>query len=140
MRSASVLFVLLAADIALFNVFTWLSGTPTRITGRMVAVVTLYGVLSALLWRRKPGAAVLGFIVAMAGALNLVGSTHFMWPMMSVVLTTLSRAAVEIALTIVAPLLVNLAILGVLIKVLHSNNRLERTRVGAPSVSQGGDR
>jgi hypothetical protein len=128
MRVASLLFVLLVALIALFNGFRWLSGAHLQITGLMTASIAVYGVLSVSLWRNNRVAAVIGIIVAGAGALLLAGAIYFMWPIVSAELA-MSSGIVEVALTMVGPLLLNVGIVGVLIKVLRSNNRFERSRV-----------
>jgi hypothetical protein len=136
MRTASLLFALLVAVIVLFNLSRWLSGAHPQITGFMAASVAAYCLLSISLWRNNRAAAVIGVIVAGAGALLFAGAIYFMWPIISTELVSLN-AIVEFAITMVGPVLLNVAIVGVLIAALRSNNRFERSR-GASSMGQGG--
>jgi hypothetical protein len=121
-RTASILFVLLAALVVLVNAVAWINGAPLRINALQVGVVATHIALAVLLWRQVRPAAFIGVVIALAGLLLLTGAIYSMWPLIVGELAT-SRGAVEFVGTLITPTALNLAIVVVLVRALLSNNR-----------------
>jgi hypothetical protein len=122
MRSASILFALLAASAVLGNVVPWALGVPLRITAAFICAVALFVVLAVFLWRLQRWAAVVGLMVALAELLLIGGAAYFLWPSVRASFDE-PRVAINTSLTMLLPLVVNACIAVVLGRVLLSNNR-----------------
>ena len=122
MRPASVLFALLAALVIPFDVLAWVYGAPFHPNGVQFVALATYCTLSLLLWNHIRTAVLIGVIVSLAGLLLFCGATYFMWAYLSAELSTVP-GTINLAVTLIAPLLLNLAIAAVLGRALLSNNR-----------------
>jgi len=122
MRSAAILFALLAILLLLVDGIAWLNGAPLRAHPLQVSTFVVYCALTVVLWRRVAFTAIAGLIVAVAGLIILSGAIYFLWPNVSPGLTTTRGMLVFIG-TMIVPWALNLGIAVALLKALVSDRR-----------------